>query len=242
VSYLQQINQEQLPKHIAVIMDGNGRWAKQQGKNRVFGHSQGVKAVRRTVEACVQAKIQYLTLYVFSTENWQRPPTEVQALMLLLGRTIKQEAKQLHKQNIRLNAIGNLDSLPSNARKHLQNAINLTQHNTGLTLTLALSYSSRWEITRAVRLIAQQVENGQLRAEHIDENTVTQALSTYNMPDPELLIRTSGECRISNYLLWQLAYTELFFLQKFWPDFQEEDLYKAVVDFQQRDRRFGKVK
>ncbi len=241
VSYKEQIDIERLPRHIAVIMDGNGRWAKQQGKNRIFGHQKGVQAVRNITEACTKLNIPYLTLYAFSTENWGRPSFEVSALMELLVHTIRKETNQLNKNNIRLKAIGNLAMLPPKCFRELNSAMELTKNNTKLTLTLAISYSSRWEITEAVKQISQQVANGQLTIEDINEQVISQHLCTRDIPDPELLIRTSGEQRISNYLLWQIAYTEFFFTEKYWPDFDEEELHKAIISYQNRDRRFGKI-
>lgn len=241
MNYKEQIDQDRLPKHVAVIMDGNGRWAKKQGKNRVFGHKNGVKAVRDTTETCARLGISYLTLYAFSTENWGRPITEVNALMELLIFTLKREVKQLNKNNIRLNAIGDLSSLPPRCYEELMKSIELTKNNDRMTLTLALSYSSRWEITRAMQQIAAKVKQGKLATEDIDEQLISNHLTTINMPDPELLIRTSGEQRISNYLLWQIAYAELYFTEKFWPEFDEQEVYKAIYTYQQRERRFGKL-
>lgn len=239
MSIKDQINTSKLPQHIAVIMDGNGRWAKEQGKLRVFGHKNGVLAVRDTVEGAAEIGIKFLTLYAFSTENWNRPKLEVTALMELLVSTINKETKTLIQNNVRLNAIGDLDSLPSRCLKELKEAINKTAHNTGLTLTLALSYSSRWEIAHAAKKIAADVQSGLINQQNIDEKLFESYLSTYNLPDPELMIRTSGEHRISNYLLWQLAYAELYFTPKLWPDFRKEDLLLAIQDYQKRERRFG---
>ncbi|TZF80810.1 isoprenyl transferase [Pedobacter sp. BS3] len=235
----EQIDIEKLPSHVAVIMDGNGRWAKEKGKLRVFGHHNGVKSVRETVEAAAELGIQYLTLYAFSTENWNRPKLEVMALMELLVHTINNETKTLLENGIRLNAIGNLKALPDKCYKELQQAITQTAGNTRTTLTLALSYSSRWEITEAVKRIAQEVKAGSLQPEDITEQLFSNHLSTAGMPDPELMIRTSGEFRISNYLLWQLAYAELYFTPKLWPDFRKDDFYEAIIDYQKRERRFG---
>jgi undecaprenyl diphosphate synthase len=232
---------ENIPKHIAVIMDGNGRWAKKQGKLRIFGHENGVKAVRDTVEACAEIGVEYLTLYAFSTENWNRPKFEINALMTLLVSTINKETKTLMDNNIRLATIGDTDSLPSKCKKELLEAIEKTKNNSRMTLVLALSYSSKWEITQAITKIAEQVKKGQLATEQITEDTINQYLATAGIPDPELLIRTSGEHRISNFLLWQIAYSELYFTEKLWPDFRREDLYEAIVSFQQRERRFGKT-
>lgn len=243
MSIKEQINLDKLPQHIAIIMDGNGRWAKSRwNRNRIWGHHNGVKAVRRTTEACARLGVPYLTLYAFSTENWGRPSAEVTAIMRLLVETIRREAKQLNKNNIRLNAIGDINLLPSDCHEELLQAIELTKNNTQLTLTLALSYSSRWEITQAVRQIVADALEQRIQLEEVNEDLISQHLSTHDMPDPELLIRTSGELRISNYLLWQIAYTELYFTEKLWPDFVEEDLYEAIVAFQKRDRRFGKLK
>lgn len=236
-----QINREKLPRHVAVIMDGNGRWAKRQGHARVFGHKHGVTAVRETVEASAELGIQYLTLYAFSTENWNRPKLEVDALMELLVRTIKNEVKTLMKNDIRLTVIGKTDMLPERSRNKLAEAIEETKHNKRMTLVLALSYSSKWEITEAIRQIAEQAKAGKLDPVNITEDTLTDNLSTKGMPDPELMIRTSGEQRISNFLLWQLAYAELYFTETLWPDFRKDDLYDAIIDYQQRERRFGKT-
>jgi undecaprenyl diphosphate synthase len=239
MSLLEQIDKERLPKHLAVIMDGNGRWAKEKGKLRVFGHQNGVLAVRDTVEGAVQLGIKYLTLYAFSTENWNRPKLEVMALMELLVSTISKETKTLMENGVRLNAIGNLSSLPDRCLRQLQEAIEKTSGNTNCTLTLALSYSSRWEITEATKSIASKVRDGELKTEDITEELFAAHLNTADMPDPELMIRTSGEHRISNYMLWQIAYSELYFTSKLWPDFRREDLFEAVIDFQKRERRFG---
>lgn len=236
-----QIDRDKLPRHIAVIMDGNGRWAKRQGKNRVFGHKHGVTAVRETVEASAELGIQYLTLYAFSTENWGRPKLEVDALMELLVRTIKAEVKTLMKNDIRLTVIGKTDMLPERSRARLAEAMDETKHNKRMTLVLALSYSSKWEIAEAIKQIAQEAKAGTLDAATINEDTLSNYLSTKGMPDPELMIRTSGEQRISNFLLWQLAYAELYFTETLWPDFRKEHLYQAIIDFQQRERRFGKI-
>lgn len=230
-----------LPQHVAVIMDGNGRWAKEQGKMRIFGHQNGVAAVRAVSEACAELGVKYLTLYAFSTENWNRSKIEVDALMKLLSKTIAEEVKTLNDNNIRLNAIGDLTRLPKYNYDALMKAIEDTQNNDRMTLTLCLSYSGRWEITHAVRSLAEKVLSGELKLEQIDENCFSNFLNTKDMPDPELLIRTSGEERISNFLLWQLAYSEFYFTDKFWPDFNKEDLYEAIVNYQNRERRFGKT-
>lgn len=235
------VNFDKLPEHIAIIMDGNGRWAKQHGKPRVFGHRNGVKAVREASEAATELGVKYLTLYAFSTENWSRPATEVGALMQLLVSTLHKEIKTLHKNNIRLNAIGDLSKLPPKTHKVLLDGIEATKNNTKMTLTLALNYSARWEIVEATKKIAQQVKEGILDKNQINDDIFAQSLSTAGIPDPELLIRTSGEHRISNYLLWQIAYAELCFLNKFWPDFNRDDFCQAIIDFQNRERRFGKI-
>ncbi len=235
------INKDNLPKHIAIIMDGNGRWAKEKGKLRVFGHQNGVKAVRDTVESAAEIGIKHLTLYAFSTENWNRPKFEVNALMELLVSTINKETKTLMENNIRLNAIGDLEQLPSSCLRELKEAIEKTKDNTRMTLHLALSYSSKWEITSAIKKIAEEVKLGTLNTSDITDNTLDNYLTTAGIPDPELLIRTSGEHRISNFLLWQIAYAEFYFTDKLWPDFRKEDLYDAIIDYQSRERRFGKT-
>jgi len=232
---------DNIPVHIAVIMDGNGRWAKKQGKLRIFGHENGVKAVRDTVEASAEIGVKFLTLYAFSTENWNRPKFEINALMTLLVSTINKETKTLMDNNIRLATIGDTDSLPSKCKKELLEAIEKTKDNSRMTLVLALSYSSKWEITQAVTKIAEDIKTGQLAVEQISETTLDSYLATAGIPDPELLIRTSGEHRISNFLLWQIAYSELYFTEKLWPDFRREDLYDAIQSYQQRERRFGKT-
>lgn len=239
MSLIDQIDKERLPQHVAIIMDGNGRWAKEKGKLRVFGHQNGVVSVRDTVEGAVELGIKHLTLYAFSTENWNRPKLEVMALMELLVSTINKETKTLMKNGVRLNAIGNLQSLPEKCYRQLNETIEKTSGNKSCTLTLALSYSSRWEITDAAKQLAADVKVGKVHLEDITEDTFASYLSTADMPDPELMIRTSGEHRISNYLLWQLAYSELYFTSKLWPDFRREDLFEAVIDFQKRERRFG---
>lgn len=236
-----KIDFERLPQHIAVIMDGNGRWAKQQGKLRVFGHQNGVGAVRAVSEACAELGVKYLTLYAFSTENWNRSQLEVDTLMRLLSKTIAEEVKTLNDNNIKLNAIGDLSRLPKYNYDALMKAIEDTKNNDRMTLTLCLSYSGRWEITDATKRIAEKIKSGELDIEQIDEKCFSDNLSTSGMPDPELLVRTSGEERISNFLLWQLAYSEFYFTDKFWPDFGKEDLYQAIVDYQSRERRFGKT-
>lgn len=235
------INLEKLPRHIAVIMDGNGRWAKEHGMPRVFGHRNGVKAVRETTEACAELGVKYLTLYAFSTENWNRPEAEVNALMALLVETIKGEVKTLNENGIRLRAIGDVSRLPEKSRKALQEAIDGTKDNPRMTLVLALNYSAKWEIVEAARKLAIKAQSGELSPEEINETAFADALSTSGIPDPELLIRTSGENRISNFLLWQIAYSELYFTPTLWPDFRKEHLYQAILDFQSRERRFGKT-
>jgi undecaprenyl diphosphate synthase len=232
---------EKLPRHIAIIMDGNGRWAKDKGKDRLFGHYSGVESVRNIVEGCAELGIGYLTLYAFSTENWDRPKDEVTGLMELLVKTIRDEVATLNKNNIRLHVIGNIDMLPPVAHKELDEACEETKNNTGLNLIMALSYSSRWEILNAVKNIAQEVKDHQLSPEDITDEIFQQHLCTGSFPDPELMIRTSGEFRISNFLLYQLAYTELYFTDTLWPDFRKENLYEALLDYQMRERRFGKT-
>ncbi len=241
MSLRDQIDLQRLPAHVAVIMDGNGRWARQQGMIRTFGHQHGVTAVRETAEAAAELGIRYLTMYAFSTENWNRPRYEINALMDLLIKTISKETKTLNDNNIRLHAIGDLKSLPSKCYDQLSRAIENTAGNTRMTLILALSYSARWELTEATRKIARQVADGLLKPEAIDEKLLAANLCTAAYAEPELLIRTSGEYRISNFLLWQIAYTELYFTDKLWPDFRKEDFYQAILGFQQRERRFGGV-
>jgi len=235
------IDHNKLPKHIAVIMDGNGRWAKEHGKPRVFGHRNGVKAVREVTEASAELGIEFLTLYAFSTENWNRPSFEVKALMTLLVETVKSEMDTLMKNNIRLQSIGDITKLPKGSYKALLDGIEKTKNNTRMTLVLALNYSSKWEMTQAVQQIAQDVKHEGIDVDAIDDKLISQYLSTKDIPDPELLIRTSGERRISNFLLWQIAYAELYFTDVYWPDFRKDNLYQAIVDFQSRERRFGKT-
>ena len=230
-----------IPSHIAVIMDGNGRWAKKKGAMRVFGHKNAIKAVREVAEGCAELGVRVLTLYAFSTENWERPQEEVNALMSLLVSTIRSELETLTKNNISLEAIGDTSQLPQECQRELQEAIKLTAHHTGLKLVLALSYSGRWEITQAVRAIAQEVKEGKIFPEEISQNLIQKHLHTAAYPDPELLIRTSGEMRISNFLLWQLAYSELYFTEVLWPDFRKEHLIEAIRAYQRRERRFGKI-
>lgn len=241
MSLKDKINTENLPKHIAIIMDGNGRWAKSQGKERSFGHENAIQAVREAVEASAEAGVKFLTLYAFSTENWNRPKEEVDALMKLLVHAINTETATLNKNKIKLQTIGDTESLPADCYAELMEAIDNTKNNNHMTLVVALSYSSRWEITRAVQQIAKKIENKELSSADVNEELVSAHLCTANIPDPELMIRTSGETRISNFLLWQLAYTELYFTEKFWPDFRKDDLFTAILDYQSRERRFGKT-
>lgn len=241
MGYKDQIDLLRIPKHIAIIMDGNGRWAKGKGKLRVFGHRNGVQSVRDVVEGAAELGIKYITLYTFSSENWNRPKLEVSAIMELMIATIHKEINNFMKNNIRLNAIGDLDMLPGKAHAELTTAIKRTSGNTGITLTLALSYSSRREMVQAAKNIADKVQKGELSVADIDEETFENNLYTKGMPDPELMIRTSGEYRISNYLLWQIAYAELYFTPKLWPDFRREDLFEAIIDYQKRERRFGMI-
>lgn len=235
------IDKNNLPKHLAIIMDGNGRWAKQKGFLRAFGHENGTKSVRITVETCAKLGIENLTLYAFSTENWNRPKLEVDTLMKLLVNSLKTELKTLQENNIRLNSIGNLEKLPKAIHKELTEVINLTKNNTRMTLTLALSYGSREELLNVVKNISDKVKNNIISIDSIDESIINQHLYTHNLPDVDLLIRTSGEHRISNFLLWQIAYAELFFVDVLWPDFKEKDLYEAIISYQKRERRFGKT-
>ena len=241
MSLKETIDLERLPKHIAIIMDGNGRWAKKNGMDRFMGHKEGVVSVRKISEATGKLGIEYLTLYTFSTENWNRPKDEINSLMELMISAIQNESEDLMINDVRLKVIGDIERLPQATIDNLKDVINRTDKNNGLCLTLALSYSSRWEITEAVKKISLAVKKGLLNIEQINENTVSENLATYKTPDPDLLIRTGGEQRISNYLLWQLAYSELYFTGTYWPEFREEDLYAAIVDFQQRERRFGKT-
>ena len=241
MTYKEQIVRERLPRHVAIIMDGNGRWAKREGLARMFGHRKGVETVHRITEAAAELGIGYLTLYTFSTENWNRPKEEVDALMALLVDTIAKETPTLMKNNIRLETIGDLSRLPEQTRNKFIGCIQETSNNTGLTLVIALSYSARWEIIRATQMMAAAVQAGQLLVEDINEETISSFMTTRNMPDPDLLIRTSGELRISNFLLWQLAYSELYFTDCLWPEFTEEEFYHAIVDYQHRERRFGKT-
>ncbi|MDZ7615295.1 MAG: isoprenyl transferase [Flavobacteriaceae bacterium] len=236
-----QIKADHLPNHIAIIMDGNGRWAKKQGMQRVFGHRKGVNAVREVVEAATDLDIRALTLYTFSTENWSRPKSEVSTLMSILVSSLKKELKLFQKNNIRLGAIGNIDGLPEKAKNELLQTIEKTKQNTGLLLNLALNYGAREELIRAVKSISKRIVNNEIRIEEIDENVVNNHLYTFNLPDVDLLIRTSGELRLSNFLLWQIAYAEMYFTDVLWPDFKKDDFYRAIINFQMRERRFGKT-
>lgn len=241
MNLLSKIDLDKAPKHIAIIMDGNGRWAKKQGHVRLFGHNTGVESVREVLKAAKEMKVEYLTLYAFSTENWNRPKEEVDGLMDLLVRTISGEIKELDDNGVRLSAIGDVEGLPDACRNELKEAMKKTESNTEINLVLALNYSSRWELREATKQIAGKVKAGELKEDEITDELIDQHLSTKNIPDPELLIRTSGEHRISNFLLWQIAYAELHFTPVLWPDFKRDDLYKAVLDYQSRERRFGMV-
>jgi undecaprenyl diphosphate synthase len=236
-----RIIKDKMPQHVAVIMDGNGRWAQRKGNERIFGHQNAVKAVRNTAEAAAELGIKYLTLYAFSTENWNRPRTEIDALMTLFVSTIHKETKTLMNNNIRLQSIGDRDSLPKKVRQNLERAEDTTRLNSGMRLILALSYSARWEILHAIRMIAQEIEKGKLTSKDLDCDMLSDFLQTKDIPDPELLIRTSGEYRVSNFLLWQIAYSELYFTDTLWPDFTKEDFYRAICNYQHRERRFGKI-
>lgn len=235
------MEQGEIPEHIAIIMDGNGRWAKSRGNIRSYGHKAGVDSVRDITEACAQIGVKHLTLYAFSTENWGRPKIEVNALMRLLANSLRKEAENLNENDIRLHTIGQIDRFPKHCQRELQEVIELTEDNNRLNLCLALSYSGRWDITEAVKKITKQVKEGELNPSDIDDELISAHLSTADIPDPELIIRTSGEYRLSNFLLWQLAYSELYITETYWPDFRREELYKAIQSFQQRERRFGKV-
>jgi undecaprenyl diphosphate synthase len=241
MNLLNSIDKENLPKHLAIIMDGNGRWAKQKGFIRAFGHENGTKSVRVTVETCAKLGIENLTLYAFSTENWNRPKLEVDTLMKLLVNSLKTELKTLQENNIRLNSIGNTDKLPKSILNKLNEVIDLTKNNSRMTLTLALSYGSREELLNVVKKVSDKVKNNIISIDSIDESIINQHLYTHNLPDVDLLIRTSGEHRISNFLLWQIAYAELYFVDVLWPDFKENDLYEAIISYQRRERRFGKT-
>jgi len=240
-SFLEQIDKTRIPRHVAIIMDGNGRWAMQQGMARAFGHQSAIGAVRAATQAATELGVQYLTLYTFSTENWNRPEDEIKALMELFAVTIEKETPDLHKNNVRLVSIGDHDRLPEDAQKRLKKSIEITAQNTGLTLVLALSYSARWEIMNAVKLFCQDVQSGKAKPEDMNDELFATYLTTNGIPDPDLLIRTSGEMRISNFLLWQLAYSELYFTNTLWPDFDKEQFFEAICDYQSRERRFGKT-
>ena len=237
----EQIDKSKLPRHIAIIMDGNGRWAQEQGQDRLFGHFHGVESVRNIVEGCAELGIEYLTLYAFSTENWDRPENEVNGLMSLLVDTIRKETETLNRNNIKLHVIGDRNMLPAFANEELDECLEMTRKNTGLNLIMALSYSGRWELVNAVRQVAADVEQGRLKAAEVNDEALLKYLWTSAFPDPELMIRTSGEYRISNFLLYQLAYAELYFTNTRWPDFRKKHLYEAILDFQHRERRFGKT-
>jgi undecaprenyl diphosphate synthase len=241
MSFKEKLILDKIPRHIAIIMDGNGRWAAQFGNERTFGHEHGVESVRSVVEGAGEIGVKYLTLYAFSTENWGRPVEEVNALMGLLVQAISNETDELMKSNVRMQVIGDVKSLPEHVQEKLNWSINKLQNNTGLTLVLALSYSSKWEITEAIRQIAADCKSGIVDPANINSELIDSYMNTSGMPDPELLIRTSGECRVSNFLLWQIAYTELYFTPKLWPDFRKEDLFEAIFDYQHRERRFGKT-
>jgi len=241
MSFLKQINTDKLPSHIAIIMDGNGRWARQRGMDRIFGHQQGVNALREIIEAAAELKIKFLTVYAFSTENWGRPDEEVSALMGIMVESLTKETGTLIKNNIRLRAIGDTERLADDVRERLMETIHLTSGATGLNLVVAMSYSSRWEITEAVKKLSTEITSGMINPDSVNESSFEKYLTTYGIPDPELMIRTSGEIRISNFLLWQIAYAELYFTEILWPDFGKEEFYKAIIDFQKRERRFGKT-
>jgi len=241
MSYKDQLDMNRIPQHVAIIMDGNGRWAKEKGQARLFGHATGVESVREALTAASEVKVKYLTLYAFSTENWNRPKEEVDGLMDLLVKTISSELESLNNNDVRLLAIGNMDELPPACRAELVAAIAKTRNNTGTVLVLALNYSAKSEIKAAIKQIAQRYKDGEITLDQITDELVSDHLYTAGIPDPELMIRTSGEIRISNFLLWQLAYSELHFTSKFWPDFKKEDFYQAIYEYQQRERRFGKV-
>ncbi len=236
-----QIDPNRLPRHIAIIMDGNGRWAKKRALPRVIGHEYGVKSVRTVAESAAKLGVKFLTLYTFSTENWNRPALEVKAIMALLVKTIRKEVATLQKNNIRLRTIGNIKALPEDAYNELQEAMAMTANNTAMDLVLALNYSARWDIVQATQNIAEQVKQGLISSDQINEQVISKALNTGNLPEPELLIRTSGEYRISNFMLWEMAYSEFYFTDMYWPEFDEQAFYKAIVDFQKRERRFGKT-
>jgi undecaprenyl diphosphate synthase len=238
---LQQIDKERIPRHVAVIMDGNGRWARQRGKERNYGHENGVEAVRQTVKAAAEIGVPFLTFFAFSTENWCRPESEVQTLMELLVNAIRKETPELNENGVKLMAIGDLNALPVACKIQLEEAISITSNNNKLTVCVALSYSSRWEIAQASRKIAEKVANGEIKHEDIDQKLFASHLNTFGLPDPDLMIRTSGELRVSNFLLWQIAYSELYFTPVLWPDFRRKHFLQAIIDYQRRERRFGKL-
>lgn len=241
MNFKDSLHKDNIPKHVAIIMDGNGRWAKKQGMKRVFGHKNGVRSVSEALEAAGEIGVEYLTLYAFSTENWNRPKIEINALMDLLVGSLEKELPKMQKNNIRLLTIGNTDSLPNNCRKKLLDVIDKTKNNTKLTLVLALSYSSRWETAEALRRFAEDIKADRIDSSKIDEETFRNYLETKDIPDPELMIRTSGESRVSNFLLWQMAYTEFMFIEKYWPEFRQDDFFEAIYRYQNRERRFGKT-
>lgn len=241
MSFFDQIDKQRIPQHIAIIMDGNGRWAKRQNLDRAFGHKEGIRAVRKVIEAAAKAEVSYITLYTFSTENWNRPVEEVKALMSLMIQAVANETPDLIKNNIRVKVIGDIDRLPADTQKALDFCLSETAQCTGTTVVLALSYSSKWELTKAIKDIISDVDSGKITKEAVDEDLINQYLSTKGIPDPDILIRTGGELRISNFLLWQIAYSEFYFTDELWPDFNEESLYKSIVDYQNRERRFGKT-
>ncbi len=241
MSFLSKINKDKTPKHVAIIMDGNGRWAQQQGHDRLFGHNFGVESVREVLKAAQELNVKYLTLYAFSTENWNRPKMEVDGLMDLLVRSISNEVDELHESDVIISGIGDLDGLPNSCKDELNAAYERTKNNKGINLILALNYSARWELTEVNKKIAAKVQSGKLQLSEITDELISNELTTKGIPDPELLIRTSGELRISNFLLWQIAYAELYFTDKLWPDFKKEDFYEAILDYQSRERRFGMV-
>jgi undecaprenyl diphosphate synthase len=241
MSSTDNIDKSKIPQHVAVIMDGNGRWAKKKGALRIFGHQNAVKSVREVIEASAELGIKYITLYAFSTENWNRPKEEVNALMELLVSSLRSEVNELHKNNIRFTTIGNMADLPEICQRQISESKEITAKNTGLTLVLALSYSGRWEITEAIRKMAEESKNGLLQPDEINEDVISSYLSTKEIPDPELLIRTSGEMRVSNFLLWQIAYSEIYITEVLWPDFRKKHFYEAILDYQKRERRFGKT-
>lgn len=241
MSFLDQIDKDKVPRHVAIIMDGNGRWARLKGFERVYGHREGLAAVKRVIEAASQIEIKYVTLYTFSTENWMRPVEEVNALMALMIKAVADETDDLVKNNIKVKVIGDIDRLPESTQAALTDCLERTSHSTGSVIILALSYSSKWELARAMKLIAKDVKEGKVNESEIDESLIDKYLQTQDIPNPDILIRTGGEYRLSNFLLWQSAYSELYFTDELWPDFNHESLYKAVVDYQSRERRFGKT-